>query len=133
MISAKKFEMINKRIANLKDAIDFVAGLSPQTAVTEFITAELMASIKRGQDTLTTMIETQNDGKPWTDEDLSVMREMLSGKTANTWNDGDNNLSLLSGALKRSPRLVEKKVKSTKYRKAIDYYYCAGQGIAKWE
>jgi hypothetical protein len=91
----------------------------------------LRADLERSRSLLADMVETQNDGRPWTQQDLSTMHDRLNGKIAISWTEGDRNLEELAAVLKRSPQLVKKKVKLTNFRKAIDYWYCRDIGIVK--
>ncbi len=64
--------------------------------------------------------------KPWTKEDIKILKDTLTGLVAESWKHADVNIEMASRRLSRPEKSVKGKAIELGYGKAVDYWYATG-------
>ncbi len=65
--------------------------------------------------------------KPWTKEDIEILKDTLTGLVAESWEQAQVNIEMASRRLSRLEKSVKGKAIELGYGKAVDYRYATGE------
>ena len=109
-------------IGEIRDAMQAVDGLNMTEAHRQTIFRCLESALVDASARHDKYEETERDGKRWTDDEIKILREVLTGRVAKTWDAERLNVMEASLRLRRNERTTKKKAIELGLGRAVDYW-----------
>lgn len=98
------------------DAVEMDEG--HRKTVFRCLRSELVEAIERRDE----QEQTERDGKRWTEEELQVLRDTLTGRVAKKWEEERMNVTEVALKLRRNEKVAKKKAIELGLGAAVDYW-----------
>lgn len=113
---------LEKYCDDLKASIDFINGADIDERTRKTIRRALMSELELRTDELEDEVRYERQGKPFSKNEIELLRFELTGKIARSWDEESAILNDLSLKLRRKQKSVKQRAIVEGFQRAVDYW-----------